>query len=181
MLSVQVCIMGAGPVGGALGCRLATAGVSVAVIDHAALPPMENPAFDGRAYAIAAGRVICWTMPDCGTCWTCHPTRSETSASPTAASAARRRACMCISITGRRRMSPVRSAGWWRRAPCARRSMHGFRNSRGFTCSRPPRPASIERSRASWFGWTTERSSRAGWSSARRAATRRCGSRPGFR
>jgi 2-octaprenyl-6-methoxyphenol hydroxylase len=55
MLSVQVCIMGAGPVGGTLGCRLADAGVSVAVIDHAALPPMENPAFDGRAYAIAAG------------------------------------------------------------------------------------------------------------------------------
>jgi 2-octaprenyl-6-methoxyphenol hydroxylase len=55
MLSVQVCIMGAGPVGGALGCRLAAAGVTVAVIDNAALPPMENPAFDGRAYAIAAG------------------------------------------------------------------------------------------------------------------------------
>jgi len=55
MLSVQVCIMGAGPVGGTLGCRLAAAGISVAVIDHAALPPMETPAFDGRAYAIAAG------------------------------------------------------------------------------------------------------------------------------
>ena len=54
-LSVQVCIVGAGPVGGTLACRLASAGVSVALIDHAALPPMENPAFDGRAYAIAAG------------------------------------------------------------------------------------------------------------------------------
>ena len=54
-LSVQVCIMGAGPVGGSLACRLAAAGVSVALIDQAALPPMENPAFDGRAYAIAAG------------------------------------------------------------------------------------------------------------------------------
>ncbi|MGD0103211.1 MAG: UbiH/UbiF/VisC/COQ6 family ubiquinone biosynthesis hydroxylase [Rhodopila sp.] len=54
-LSVQVCIMGAGPVGGTLACRLAGAGVSVALIDQAALPPMENPAFDGRAYAIAAG------------------------------------------------------------------------------------------------------------------------------
>jgi 2-octaprenyl-6-methoxyphenol hydroxylase len=54
-LSVQVCIMGAGPVGGALACRLAGAGVSVALIDQAALPPMESPAFDGRAYAIAAG------------------------------------------------------------------------------------------------------------------------------
>ncbi|MDB5398358.1 MAG: 2-octaprenyl-6-methoxyphenol hydroxylase [Acetobacteraceae bacterium] len=54
-LSVQACIMGAGPVGGTLACRLASAGVSVALIDQAELPPMENPAFDGRAYAIAAG------------------------------------------------------------------------------------------------------------------------------
>ena len=54
-LSVQVCIMGAGPVGGTLACRLASAGVSVALIDQAVLRPMENPAFDGRAYAIAAG------------------------------------------------------------------------------------------------------------------------------
>ena len=54
-LSVQVCVMGAGPVGGTLACRLASAGISVALVDRAALPPMENPAFDGRAYAIAAG------------------------------------------------------------------------------------------------------------------------------
>ena len=54
-LTVQVCIMGAGPVGGTLACRLAAAGVTVALIDQAALPPMEAPAFDGRAYAIAAG------------------------------------------------------------------------------------------------------------------------------
>jgi 2-octaprenyl-6-methoxyphenol hydroxylase len=54
-ISVQVCVVGAGPVGGALACRLANAGVSVALIDQSALPPMENPAFDGRAYAIAAG------------------------------------------------------------------------------------------------------------------------------
>jgi 2-octaprenyl-6-methoxyphenol hydroxylase len=47
--------MGAGPVGGTLACRLARAGVSVALIDQAALPPMEKPTFDGRAYAIAAG------------------------------------------------------------------------------------------------------------------------------
>jgi 2-octaprenyl-6-methoxyphenol hydroxylase len=47
--------MGAGPVGGTLACRLAGAGVTVALIDQAVLPPMENPAFDGRAYAIAAG------------------------------------------------------------------------------------------------------------------------------
>ena len=55
MQSVDVCVVGAGPVGGALACRLAKAGLSVAVIDRAALPPMEHPSFDGRAYAIAAG------------------------------------------------------------------------------------------------------------------------------
>ena len=54
-LPVQVCIMGAGPVGGTLACRLASAGISVALIDQAPLPPMENPAFDGRAYAVATG------------------------------------------------------------------------------------------------------------------------------
>jgi 2-octaprenyl-6-methoxyphenol hydroxylase len=54
-LSVEVCIMGAGPVGGTLACRLASAGVTVALIDQAALPPMQSPAFDGRCYAIAAG------------------------------------------------------------------------------------------------------------------------------
>jgi 2-octaprenyl-6-methoxyphenol hydroxylase len=54
-LTADVCIMGAGPVGGALACRLAAARVSTVVIDRAALPPMEHPAFDGRAYAIAAG------------------------------------------------------------------------------------------------------------------------------
>jgi len=53
--SVDVGVVGAGPVGGALACRLAAAGVRVAVVDRAALPPMEHPDFDGRAYAIAAG------------------------------------------------------------------------------------------------------------------------------
>jgi 2-octaprenyl-6-methoxyphenol hydroxylase len=52
---VQVCIVGAGPVGGTLACRLATQGIATAVIDRAPLPPMERPDFDGRAYAIAAG------------------------------------------------------------------------------------------------------------------------------
>jgi 2-octaprenyl-6-methoxyphenol hydroxylase len=54
-LSAAVCVIGAGPVGGTLACRLATAGLSTVVVDRAALPPMEHPAFDGRAYAIAAG------------------------------------------------------------------------------------------------------------------------------
>ncbi len=54
-MAYDVCIVGAGPVGGALACRLAAAGLRVAAVDRAALPPMEHPDFDGRAYAIAAG------------------------------------------------------------------------------------------------------------------------------
>jgi 2-octaprenyl-6-methoxyphenol hydroxylase len=54
VLTAQVCIVGAGPVGGVLACSLARNGVSVALVDQAPLPPMEHPAFDGRAYAIAA-------------------------------------------------------------------------------------------------------------------------------
>lgn len=54
-MDVQVCIIGAGPVGGTLACRLAAAGIATAVVDRAPLPPMEHPAFDGRAYAIASG------------------------------------------------------------------------------------------------------------------------------
>ena len=52
---VDVCVVGAGPVGGTLACRLQSAGVTVAIVDHAELPPMEHPDFDGRAYAVAAG------------------------------------------------------------------------------------------------------------------------------
>jgi 2-octaprenyl-6-methoxyphenol hydroxylase len=54
-LDVDVCVVGAGPVGGTLAARLAGAGVRTALVDRAALPPMEHPDFDGRAYAIAAG------------------------------------------------------------------------------------------------------------------------------
>ncbi|MFT8851684.1 MAG: UbiH/UbiF/VisC/COQ6 family ubiquinone biosynthesis hydroxylase [Acetobacter orientalis] len=52
---VDVCIVGAGPVGATLACRLAKEGIKVAIIDRADLQPMEHPDFDGRAYAIAAG------------------------------------------------------------------------------------------------------------------------------
>lgn len=52
---VAVAVVGAGPVGATLACALAEAGVPTAVIDRAPLPPMEEPAFDGRAYAIARG------------------------------------------------------------------------------------------------------------------------------
>ena len=55
MQDVDVCVVGAGPVGGTLACLLAQSGVRTAIIDRAALAPMEHPAFDGRAYAIAAG------------------------------------------------------------------------------------------------------------------------------
>lgn len=53
-LRVEVLILGAGPVGASLACLLARGGVATAIVDRAALPPMELPAFDGRAYAIAA-------------------------------------------------------------------------------------------------------------------------------
>ena len=55
MQDVDVCVVGAGPVGGTLACRLAEGGARVAVVDRAALPPMEHPDFDGRAYAVAGG------------------------------------------------------------------------------------------------------------------------------
>jgi len=51
----DIAIIGAGPVGGALACALAASGRRVLLADKAALPPMEHPDFDGRAYAIAAG------------------------------------------------------------------------------------------------------------------------------
>ncbi len=54
-IDADVCIVGAGPVGGTLACRLASAGVTTVLIDRADLPPMAHPAFDGRAYAIASG------------------------------------------------------------------------------------------------------------------------------
>ena len=54
-LDVDVAVVGAGPVGATLACALAEAGVATAVIDRAPLPPMEEPAFDGRAYAVARG------------------------------------------------------------------------------------------------------------------------------
>ncbi len=54
-IEAEVCVVGAGPVGGTLACRLAADGIRTAVVDRGALPPMEHPDFDGRAYAIAAG------------------------------------------------------------------------------------------------------------------------------
>ena len=52
---VEVAIIGAGPVGGSLALALAARGRKVLLVDRADLTPMEDPAFDGRGYAIAAG------------------------------------------------------------------------------------------------------------------------------
>ncbi len=54
-LTAEICIVGAGPVGASLACRLGMAGIPTVIVDRAPLPPMEHPDFDGRAYAIAAG------------------------------------------------------------------------------------------------------------------------------
>jgi 2-octaprenyl-6-methoxyphenol hydroxylase len=54
-IDVDVCIIGAGPVGGTLACRLGAAGIHTAIVDRAALPAMEDPDYDGRAYAVASG------------------------------------------------------------------------------------------------------------------------------
>ncbi|WP_297491138.1 UbiH/UbiF/VisC/COQ6 family ubiquinone biosynthesis hydroxylase [Acidocella sp.] len=52
---LDIAIIGAGPVGGTLALALAARGRRVLLVDRADLPPMEDPAFDGRGYAIAAG------------------------------------------------------------------------------------------------------------------------------
>ena len=73
-LDVAVCVIGGGPVGGTLACRLAASGIRTAVVDRAPLPPMEHPAFDGRAYAVAAGsrRLLeqagLWELLDAAAC-----------------------------------------------------------------------------------------------------------------
>ncbi len=55
----DIAIIGAGPVGGTLALALAARGKRVLLVDKADLSPMEDEAFDGRAYAIAAGsRVV---------------------------------------------------------------------------------------------------------------------------
>lgn len=52
-IDVAACILGAGPVGATLAATLAAAGLPTAVVDSQPLPGMEDPGFDGRAYAIA--------------------------------------------------------------------------------------------------------------------------------
>ena len=71
-IEVAVCVIGAGPVGGAIAARLAAADIPTALVDRAALPPMEDPDFDGRAYAIAAG---CQNFLDQAGLWDALPRR----------------------------------------------------------------------------------------------------------
>ncbi len=54
----DIAIIGAGPVGGTLALALAARGQRVLLVDRADLTPMEDEAFDGRAYAIAAGSKV---------------------------------------------------------------------------------------------------------------------------
>jgi 2-octaprenyl-6-methoxyphenol hydroxylase len=52
---IEIAVIGAGPVGGTLALALAARGHQVLLVDRADLTPMEDPDFDGRGYAIAAG------------------------------------------------------------------------------------------------------------------------------
>ncbi len=54
-INVNIAVIGAGPVGGILACRLANAAHSVLLVDRAAPPHMERSGFDGRVYAVATG------------------------------------------------------------------------------------------------------------------------------
>ena len=120
-LSAEVCVVGAGPVGGTLACRLAAAGIATVVVDRAALPPMEHPAFDGRAYAIAAGSRR--LLEDAGV-WD----RLPEPACPildirvSDGRLGRRASPLFLHFDHREarasRMSGSRSAGWWRHAAC---------------------------------------------------------------
>ncbi len=53
-----------------MACALAAQGKTVLLVDRAALPPMEHPDFDGRAYAIAAG---CKRLLDMAGLWETLP------------------------------------------------------------------------------------------------------------
>ena len=117
-ITAEVCVMGAGPVGGTLACRLAAAGVSTVVVDRAALPPMENPAFDGRAYAIAAGSRDLLMAAGLWDRLPVPPNPILDIRVSDGRLGRRPRACTCISTIARRATMPARSAGWWKRAAC---------------------------------------------------------------
>ena len=118
-ITADVCVMGAGPVGGTLACRLAAAGISTVVVDRAALPPMENPAFDGRAYAIAAGSRDLLVAAGLWDRLPVPPNPILDIRVSEGGWAGAPRASTCISTTTTPARMPVRSAGWWKRAACA--------------------------------------------------------------
>ena len=118
-IEAEVCVMGAGPVGGTLACRLAAAGVATVLVDRAALPPMENPAFDGRAYAIAAGSRDLLVAAGLWDRLPVPPNPILDIRVSDGRLGRRPRGCTCISTTTRPARMPVRSAGWWRRVACA--------------------------------------------------------------
>ncbi len=117
-VEAAVCVIGAGPVGGVLACRLAAAGLPVAVVDRAPLPPMEHPDFDGRAYAIAAGSR---GVLEAAGLWDHlpYPAGPIHAIRVSDGRVGRPRLAAVSSISARRKRAPRRSAGWWRRGACA--------------------------------------------------------------
>ena len=139
----DIAIIGAGPVGGALACALAARGRRVALIDKAALPPMEHPDFDGRAYAIAAGSK---RLLDAGGLWDALPFPPcpilDIARHRWPARTHRPRPCACILIIAR--SETTRSAGSSRRGHCAsriNRRLHEHEN----ILLRAPSQASVAR------------------------------------
>lgn len=115
LADVDVCIIGAGPVGAALACRLARGGMRVAIVDKTALPPMENPDLDGRAYAIAAGPKEYLESAGVWDALPATPCPIEEILSRMAVRANRPRPFF---LNSRVRMQRSLLAGWLRPAPC---------------------------------------------------------------
>ena len=156
-LSVRVCIMGAGPVGGTLACRLAGAEFSVALIDHAALPPMENPAFDGRAYAIAAGsRTLLedaglWDVLDVPP----NPIRDIRVSDGRVGHPPSR---LHLHFDHREAGVDPHPFGWMVEARSLRKALNArFPSRTGCTCSHRQKRRSSDRTTELWFGWNRGR------------------------
>ena len=181
-LSAEVCVVGAGPVGGTLACRLAAAGIATVVVDRAALPPMEHPAFDGRAYAIAAGSrrpaaggrsvgpLARAALPDPR-----YPRQRRPPWPPRLAAVPAFRP-----PRGRRRCRPVRLDGGSAQPAHGAERAHA-RRCRRCACSLPPTPRWSAARTAPRCASPAARTSTAAWWSPPRAATRRCARPPTFR
>ena len=108
----------------------------VAIVDRAALPPMEHPDFDGRAYAIAAGTRRCWRRRRCGMrCPAALPDRADPRLRR-AGRAGRPRRCF-LHFDHARGWAPGLSAGWWRREPAHGAERGGCMPGRGVTVRAP--------------------------------------------